>query len=295
MPNDAERIGNSQTNAAPLHRWLLLAAASYMAAVCCGALAENIILRLSLLYGEWRGTAIILINLLPMEGGIFVFALLIRRMCRMELRDFILGTGHEGGIRSFGIVLCLYLAGYALSELPHALSGEIVLNSLKTAQILVNALVCLILVPLQSAGEEFVFRGIFLRSACGSELRCTKRAAEYGVISSVIFMLMHSGTPALSSQKELLPLIMTYSVYLLQGGLMYAMDLHFGDLMPGVIWHWINNLLAYWFLSAENGMLSGGTILLRRQNEAAGGQLGTTLLLMLPMLIYLLADLIHRK
>ena len=83
-------------------------------------------------------------------------------------------------------------------------------------------------------------------------------------------------------------MVMLYAVYFLQGGLMYAMDLHFGDLTAGIAWHWINNFLAYLFLSAEGSPLSGGTMLLQRGISGPEAVLEESLLLMLPMLAYLI-------
>lgn len=293
MPADADRFAANRPHTVSMKAWLLLAAAAYLAAVCCAGLAQTILPRLPLLSGEWRGTGGILMNLLPMAGGILAFALLIRGMCGMSLREFILGreTGlHAGPVRR---VLLLYLAGYALAELPQAVRGELMRNSPAGEQLAVNAAVCLCLVPLQSAGEEFIFRGIFLRGACGERLRCTPKAVRYGVLSSLIFMLMHSGTAAVSEQREVLSLILIYAVYLLQGGLMYAMDLYFGDLTPGIAWHCINNFFAYWLLSSEGSALSGGTVLIGGQ-RSAGEQLLATIVLMLPMVLCLLAGRLRK-
>ncbi len=294
MPADADRLAANRPHTVSMKAWLLLAAAAYLAAVCCAGLVQTLLPRLHLLSGEWRGTGVILLNLLPMAGGILAFALLLRGMCGMSLREFILGREnvlHAGSVRR---VLLLYLAGYVLAELPQAVQGELVRNSPAGEQIAVNAAVCLCLVPLQSAGEEFVFRGVFLRGACGDRLQCTPKAVRYGVHSSLIFMLMHSGTASVSGQREVLPLVMVYAVYLLQGGLMYAMDLYVGDLTPGIAWHCINNFLAYWLLSSEGSALSGGTVLIGGQ-RSAGEQLLTTIVLMLPMVIFLLTGRLRRN
>ncbi len=294
MPGEADRAAACGPWETSMKTWLFLAAATYLTAVLCSSLVQTFLLQLPLLSGEWRGTALLLASLLPMAGGVPVFALLVRRLCGMRLRDFILGTAERIRGSSVRQVLLLYLAGYVLAELPQALRGEIARNSVAWEQLAVNAGVCLCLVPLQSAGEEFVFRGTFLRGACKDRLRYTPKAVRYGILSSLIFMLMHSGNAALSGQKELLSLMMIYAVYFLQGGLMYGMDLYFGDLTPGIVWHGINNLFAYWLLSADGSTLSGGTVLIGGGRNA-GEQLRTTIVLMLPMVIFLLTGRLRRK
>lgn len=276
----------------PMRRWLLLAVLTYLAAVCCGTLAEYGVDRYCRFHALWTGTVMILKSLLPMSGGVLVFWLLLRILCRTSLRTFVLGSEeglcgrkHRSPVRT---VALLYLSGYALAELPHVLQGEIVWNALGGAQLLTQLLWCLPLVTLQTCGEEFIFRGVFLRGACADRIRTNARSVLYGVISSLIFMLMHTGNAEMSSRRGLLSMAMLYAVYFLQGGLMYAMDLHFGDLTAGIAWHWINNLLAYLFLSAEGSPLSGGTMLLQRGIAGPEAVLEESLLLMLPMLVYLI-------
>ena len=275
----------------PMRRWLLLAVFTYLAAVCCGTLAEYAVDQYCRFHALWAGTVMILKSLLPMSGGVLVFWLLLRILCRTRLRTFVLGSGEGvcGRYRSpVRTVVLLYLSGYALAELPHVLRGEIVWNALGGAQLLTQLLWCLPLVTLQTSGEEFIFRGVFLRGACAGRLQTNARSVWYGVISSLIFMLMHSGNAEMSSRRGLLSMAMLYAVYFLQGGLMYAMDLHFGDLTAGIAWHWINNFLAYLFLSAEGSPLSGGTMLLQRGISGPEAVLEESLLLMLPMLAYLI-------
>ena len=189
-------------------------------------------------------------------------------------------------------MLGLYAIGFVIPMLITA--GNIHLRKVDAGQFAFLLVIMLMITWIQTTFEELIFRGLFLRWLCKNNLGYTKKAWIIAVISSLIFALAHVTNPEVTSQSglDVLLVIITYAV---PGFVYFWADMHFGNLLPGIVLHWINNFLLFTMISAEEVAFSMPTLFIDTTPNSAVWIFASTALTYVPVLVYLLVDVVKRK
>lgn len=270
----------------PIRRWVGFAVADYLSMGIFAALVVVPLGKVSL-EGEWSWLPATLQNFLPFVA-LFLFAVLyLRLICKTSLRELVVGEGGSVDWRQCRTIALLYLAGFAAAVLVWSGFGaNLSLNTVGIAAILVNLLITLSMTWMQTTWEEIVFRGIFLRWSCGNKLVPTARCIGAGIVSSLLFMVMHGGNPEVLSQGSVADILLAFSAYLVSGVSLYVMDVAFGDLMPGCVIHWVNNFAGFAFVNQVGTVVITASFVVDSTPVTSLYLLGVTLMCYLPVYIY---------
>ena len=111
---------------------------------------------------------------------------------------------------------------------------------------------CIVLVPIQTSCEEFIFRGYLMQ---GFAL-CTKSKVWALVITSVLFGLLH----CLNNEVLANGFFTTIPIYIEIGLLMGFFAILSDGIEISCGMHFINNFLAFTVFSSEGGTLSGNAL-----------------------------------
>lgn len=217
----------------------------------------------------------------------FTMVLALKWIAKTSLKEFILGVGGKLNKKECLTIAGLYAAGFAVSTLMTISNVQVRDTSFGTFLVLF-----VIMIPLtfmQTTWEELVFRGVFIRWACKNEVGFTGKAIISCVLSSIVFGLMHIANPEISSMTGL-ELLLGVFCYIAPGVGLYIADLHFGSLVPGIIFHWINNFLAFTVISGEVSALPVPTLFVDTTEQTAGIMFVATILVYVPLMAYILFD-----
>ena len=176
-------------------------------------------------------------------------------------------------IAVFGTGLLLWQAGkFLFFDLPEGIVEELAIRPY-TVFILV---VLLLTVPLQSAGEEFLVRGLLGRSIAAAVPFRKIGLILSVLISSLIFMLLHQ-------EESLSRNLMFFSWGLMMWWLAYRT----GGIEASIAFHAVNNLLEQWPLPFVdlNEVSTRGKVDL----------LSTLLMLVIQLILILIIDLLARR
>ena len=192
-----------------------------------------------------------------MMNFVFLFlgtVIAIKWIAKTSLRDFILGEGGSVNKKDCLIVLLLYSVGFAIVLLTDI--SYISLRGLTAQEFLLLLLCGILLVWMQTSWEELIFRGIFIRYACKNDIKLSKKAVLFGIISSFLFMLIHITNPEVLSQSgfEVFGVLLTYAI---PGFGFYFANIYFKNLLPGLLMHWLNNFTLFVFFSGP--VTAGGS------------------------------------
>ena len=171
---------------------------------------------------------------------------------------------------------------------------NIVLRGVKPAEFAFLIVLMILTAWMQTTFEELVFRGLLIRWCCKNKVGYTKKALIVAGINALIFALFHSLNPEVLSQEGYLIPIAILS-YAIPGFMLFIADLHFGSLLPGCIMHLINNFLLYTVISSEISAVTNPTLLVDKTPRNAIATLVGTIILYLPIAIYMVVDIIIRK
>ena len=136
--------------------------------------------------------------------------------------------------------------------------------------------------------------GIILRWVCKNEIGFNKKSILASVITSVLFALAHANNPEVTSLQGMERIVMV-CVYAIPGMAYFLANLYFGNLMPGIIMHWVNNFLLFTLISGEVSAIAAPTLLVATGSHNAYGMLAGTLLSNLPLAAYILFDILKKK
>ena len=223
-----------------------------------------------------------IVYFIPLFFGMVVA---IRWIGKTTLRDFILGVGGKVSKKVCLTVFVLFVVGFFIPYL-------ITVNNLSLREVDGGEYGFLILTVLltlwaQTTFEELVFRGLLLRWACKNKVGYTTKALLVAAVTSIAFALAHAGNPEVTTQSGLRA-VLAIATYAIPGFVYFLADLHFGTLLPGIIMHWVNNFVLITVISSEVTALSMPTLLMDHTPDTAEWGMLSTLLLHLPMLVYLL-------
>ena len=229
------------------------------------------------------------ITFIPLFWGMVIS---IRFIGKTSLKDFILGVGGKINVNEFFIVAGLYTLGFAVPFIMNA--KNIVLRGVKPVEFAFLIVLMMLTAWMQTTFEELVFRGFLIRWCCKNKVGYTKKALIAAGINALVFAIFHSFNPEVLSQEGYLIPIAIIS-YAIPGFMLFVADLHFGSLLPGCIMHLINNFLLYTVISSEISAVTNPTLLVDKTPRNAIATLVGTIILYLPISIYIVVDIIIRK
>lgn len=216
----------------------------------------------------------------------------LRLVAKTPLRKFIFGEGERIGKKTGLIILGLFLLGLVLSVLISI--SSIRASGVRANQFLLHFAAMLLLVWIQTTYEEIVFRGVFIRYACGNDIRMSRKAVIMGFVSSALFMIAHFANPEILTQSGL-QVVAAALAYFITGMGMYFVNIHFRSMLPGILIHWLNNMIAFVFICNE--VSAGQKIALFVDSSSTTGiyVLVSTALVYVPLYIYIAVRAIRRK
>lgn len=231
-------------------------------------------------------------NLLSFVAMYWGLVIAIKVVGKTSLKDFILGAGGKINKKECLIVLALSVCMFILNLLTEL--GHIHLRDVSFGTFAAGFLISLALIWMQTTWEELVFRGIVLRWVSKNNIGFNKKTILAAVISSVLFALAHVVNPEVTSRSGLEQIAMV-CVYAIPGMAFFLMDLYFGNLMPGIIMHWVNNFTITVLLSGEVAAVAMPSLLVTTSSYSAYATLLGVFVTKLPFLAYILWDIWRKK
>lgn len=228
--------------------------------------------------------------LVPFSGMFWGMVICIRKVAKTSIKSFILGAG-ESETKKVNVkkdvlpILGLYFAGLILAELLTVKNVRLSENSSGT--IVAVVILSIIFTWMQTSWEEFVFRGIPFRMICKNEIGLCRKAIITSVISSILFMIMHVANPEVGSVQGYEVIFMVL-VYFIAGFLMALCDMLVGNILPGLLIHWLNNLFAFAILSASVSVAGCTTIFVDTTEMSGFLTMIITIISYAPVTIYLI-------
>lgn len=225
--------------------------------------------------------------------GMFIGTIIsLRLVAKTTVREFIYGVGGKGCKKQNLLVLGLYLLGMVISALPFA--GNFTLREVGATKYLVSLIVVILFTWMQTSWEEIVFRGVFIRFACKNNISNTKKAVVWGLISSIMFMLIHTSNPEVLNQSGL-QVVLACLPYFLSGIGLYFADIYFKSLMPGLIIHWVNNFVSFTIFSSVVAVGGFPSLLVDNTPPTGLYYLVTTVLCYAPLYVYILVKELKKR
>jgi len=230
-------------------------------------------------------------------AGMFIGTIInIKLIAKTSFKSFVLGADRTTKVNIKKEVLPiagLYILGMLIATvLPFI--NNISLNNLTLGQVVFVILFTLAFTWMQTSWEELIFRGIPLRMTCHNDIKFDKNSVIGCVISAVLFMMVHISNPEVQSLSGMNMVFMTLS-YLVPGILLYVYDVMCGNLLPGMIIHFINNFFAFVLLSAEVSVVDSTSIWIDHSNQSGFVTMITLILANVPVLIYLIVTKMKKK
>lgn len=256
-------------NEAPLWRWIV----ATVLALLTGSI-------LAYLFGKWaaripffrEGGALdfdgALVEGIASFAGFFVsFAVFLRLICKTRIISFFFGSGRKIDIRRMlciGAAMFIGLVVSAFLSIPN-----VAYDHPSFGTVIVNALICLCILWLQTSTEEIFFRGLFLRVPFKNEIPPFKKGLIAAVISSLLFMSAHLYNPEVTTQSGA-EVILTASTYFISGFAMYIANLLSGGMEACLIMHFVNNFFCFVFVRAQVTVMTTPTLFVDNTTEHLG-------------------------
>lgn len=216
----------------------------------------------------------------------------IKVVGKTSLKDFVLGVGGKFNKKECLTVLALSMGAFIVNLLTEL--GHIHLRDVSFGTFAAGFLISLALIWMQTTWEELIFRGIVLRWVSKNDIGFNKKSILAAVISSALFALAHATNVEVTSRSGLDQIAMV-CVYAIPGMAFFLMDLYFGNLMPGIIMHFVNNFLLTVLVSEEVATISMPTLFVTTASYSAYARLLGVLVTKLPFVAYILWDIWKKK
>ncbi len=286
-------------NDAPVGRWVGFFFAGLVAMSCAQAVFQ-------LAERAWKmdgGWAWLPGTLCPLLGFVLSFALLAllsKKICRTSVRDLVIGAG-----KPFDKGLCLKMVaavvvGMVLQVASCALlfpnpDATVQLNSIGVVPIIVNLVLCLGLLWIQTTSEEVLFRCPFLRAGGGNALAPSAKLAVWGVASCAVFMLMHVSNPEVLSQGDAWTVAAQLLGYLIAAVGMYVADVVYRTPLAGCAIHWANNFIAIALFCQAGTAVQSGSLFWVTGAVSGPASLVGTVALFIPVAVVMIVDVRRRR
>ena len=236
------------------------------------------------------GTMLLFLSFIPAFVG---FVLFLKVIGKTTLKEFILGVGGSLNKKSCLIVAGLFVLGFAISALTNI--SYIKLGNVEIGNYLFLIFFALVSVIFQISVEEFLCRGFFARWICKNKLGYSKRAFIAAIISSLIFAIAHATNSEMSAQNNTLNTVLMFLAYALSGFVYFLCDMHFGNLVPGFIIHWLNNFIIFTMFTYQSAAITSSTIFIDTTPSSGALTLLSVFITHLPLVVYIIVDSIRRK
>lgn len=230
-----------------------------------------------------------LLSFIPLFWGM---VLALKVVGKTSLKDFVLGVGGTANKKDCLILAVLFVVGFVLCALMSA--GNIHLRGVNPGQFAFLILFVLLTSWMQTSWEELIFRGIVGRWACKNQLGFTAKAVIAGVVSSLLFALSHCTNPEVTSQSGV-RVVLAIVTYAIPGLVCFLANLHFGNLLPGLLIHWLNNSLLFTMIGTEVSAMPVPTLLVDSTPYSAEWMLLSTVVTHLPIVVYLVVMMAKNK
>lgn len=286
-------------NEAPLSRWV----AFFIAGMVAMSFAQAIFLTIMELWkmdGVWTWLPGTLCPLLGFVLTYVLLGLLCKKICKTTLRELILGAGNE-----FDTKLCIKMCvgtavGFALQFMVCAVlfpspGATTQLNTIGAVPIIVNFVLCLALLWMQTTAEEILFRCPFLRAGGGDKLVPSARVALGGVVSCAIFMAMHGSNPEVTSQGDVVAVVTMLAGYLIAAVGMYVADVVYGSCLAGCAIHWANNFINFALVCQAGSAVESGSVFWTAGAVSGPAGLVGTICLFVPVVLIMVVDVRKRR
>lgn len=246
--------------------------------------------------GEWSWLSSVLSTFVASAVLYLLFVVFLHKVCKTTVRELLVGDNNSIDWRQTVTVGGLYLVGFLIATfLLSGFGKNLSLNTASAGVILVNFVLAVVFTWMQTTWEEFLFRAIPLRWACGNNIRANKRAIVLSVVISALFMLAHFGNPEIVSQSGALDLACMALSYFLAGFVMYMADIAYGNMMPGCAIHWVNNFMAFAVINQVGTAVATQAIVIDSTSTAGVTSLALYVVAYLPLVIYTALMLKKRK
>jgi membrane protease YdiL (CAAX protease family) len=231
----------------------------------------------------------LMLNFTPMFIGLVIA---IKLVGKTSLKDFILGVGGKLNRKECLIVLVLSLISFFMGLLTEL--GHIHMSGISFGTFAASVLIMLAVIWMQTTYEELIFRGIFLRWIAKNDIGFNKKSILAAVVSSVLFALSHITNVEVTSLHGLEQIAMVCA-YAIPGMAFFLMSMYFGNLMPGIIMHWVNNFMLATLISGEVATIAMPTLLVTTTEHNGYMVLLSTLMTKIPFVAYILWDIRKKK
>lgn len=277
-------------NEASLKRWIGTLVVSFLIAAIPVIFLDYILQNRP---GTFMGISYNEIYMTLLASVLFVsLAIAIKLVGKTSVKDFILGVGGKVNKKDCLTVLILYLLGAVVSYLP--VVGGIRLRGVNAGEFAFLVVFMLLTTWMQTTWEEFIYRGFLGRWICGNKLRFTKKSVIAAVVTAMIFAVSHAANPEVTSQSGI-RIAMAIASYAIPGLVCFFANLYFGNLLPGIIMHAVNNTLVYTVIAAETTAMPVPTLLVDTATHTAEVMLLTASLLYAPIVVYMVLDARKKK
>ena len=286
-------------NEAPTGRWIGFFFAGLVAMSCAQGLLQYV-KDLWTMDGAWSWLPGTLCPLLGFALTFVLLALLSSKICRTSVRDLVLGAGKPFDKRLCAKMVAATVVGLVLQAASVSIlfpdpTATTQLNSIGVVPIVVNIVLCLGLLWMQTTSEEILFRCPFLRAGGGNGLEASAKLVAWGVASCAIFMLMHASNPEMRAQGDALTSAAMLVSYLIPAVGMYVADVVYRSPLAGCAIHWANNfVLIALFCQAGTAVESGSLFWTTGAISGIAGLVGTVFLF-LPVAVVMVMDVRKRR
>ena len=216
----------------------------------------------------------------------------IKLIGKTSLKDFVLGVGGKVNKKECLTIALLYVLGFVLNYLPNL--GNIHVRHVNAGEFLFLVVFMVLTTWMQTTWEEFIFRGFLSRWICKNKLGFTKKTVIAAIVTSAAFAVSHANNPEVTSQGGFRA-VMAVTSYAIPGLVCFFANLHFGNLLPGIIMHAINNTLLFTVIAEEVTAMPLPTLLVSTAPHTGEAMLMLHILLYLPVVAYMILDARKKK
>ena len=279
-----------QENECPKYLWVIALILSYVVgSIPLGIVMFAIEPVFEKIFPQEKAIISFIFTILAFGCLLLFFIIFIKSMCKTTTLSFILGRERKIDKKPMWHMALLYALGFVISyviSLPN-----ITLNPDATFVTIVKMiLVAVLFTWIQTSLEELWFRGIIGRIFFGDSLkqRFSVKVVIYVLLSSVLFMLPHLVNPEVTSQVGI-DVIFSALTYLCSGVILAVVDVYYGNLVPGMVIHYVNNVLCFFLIGTEVAVIETPTIFIDHTSTHLGiVSFVQEIIMSAPIVIYLI-------
>jgi len=286
---------NIRENEASVLRWIAAIIVGYLLGTVIGFIPAGMLIIIQRNVpalcegGSWYAFSKYMSLILNFAGMFIGTVISIKLIAKTSFRSFVLGANRTTKVnvkKEVLPILGLYVLGLSVTTVLTSIRN-ISPNNLTMGQVVFVIFFTLAFAWMQTSWEELVFRGIPLRMTCKNDIKFNKNSIIGCVISALLFMAVHIANPEVQNMSGINMIFMTLS-YLVPGVLLYVFDVMCGNLLPGMIIHFINNYFAFVLVSGEVSAVDSTSIWIDHSNQSGFATMIAVILANVPVLIYLI-------